>query len=186
MPSRSPQDDDEVLIVEASEEFHGGWQTNVGALESQIKRGKAFHQSRYLELPDRKTCEYGDQLFDGRRTTAKRIFPRMAKGIPRMKKAQKELHPPCGPICGRALRLFEGDMDAFEIYLDPGCDVGWLNRDQGKRACLFERERLADQGWDTPGLTSFTGRQGHGPRPGSHGSQLCGSLATPLLRGGSE
>jgi len=138
-------------LVDAFEGFLTVWRAaRAQPLERQIEIWHEFYKERFPELLEKQLQDYASQGLDWRKIASERIFPRLEGWMPRIQEAHRRLRKLCGPICERASRKLNVELDmVFVIYVGLGCGAGWATRYQGKPACLFGLEGIAELGWHT-------------------------------------
>jgi hypothetical protein len=120
-------------------------------LERQIELWHRFYETHYPELLEKQLQDYASQGIDWQKVATERIFPHLKERMLRMAEAWQGLRKLCGPVYERAVRVLSVDLDVtFVIYVGLGCGAGWATRYQGKPACLFGLETIAELGWHTP------------------------------------
>ncbi len=90
---------------------------------------------------------------DWKTVAARRVFPRLASLIGRVREARRNL----AQVIPRAYRVFEEywhlHMDpVFVVYVDVGCGAGWAAEYEGCPAVLLGLESIAELGWHRPRL----------------------------------
>ena len=139
-------------VVDAFEGFSPLWEAaHAEPLKRQIEVCQEFYGTRFPELLEKQLQDYASQGLDWHKIAEGRIFPHLEGWMPRMRQAHRGLRRLCGPVYERAVRVLGVNLDViFVIYVGLGCGAGWATRYQGKPACLFGLESIAECGWHTP------------------------------------
>jgi len=138
-------------LVDTFEGFLPVWRAaRAEPLKRQIEIWQEFYRARFPELLEKQLQDYASQGTDWRKIASERIFPRLEGWMPRIRGAHRRLRKLCGPVYERAVRKLDVQLDmVFVIYVGLGCGAGWATCYQGKPACLFGLEGIAELGWHT-------------------------------------
>ncbi len=136
--------------------FETFWETARRApMDVQIDRWAAEYLAPWPELLEKQLADYAAENLDWRQIAAERVFPNMAKRLPAMREAHRNLSELCIPLYSRAQQALSFDSPAvFVVYVGVECGAGWVTRFRDTPAILFGLEAIAECGWSDAGSIS--------------------------------
>lgn len=116
--------------------------------EEQLDAWVAHYMSAWPELLHRQQHDYARAGEDWRRIALERVLPYWSMRLSTMDEIQRDLADVVGPVYLQAQRNLGLDCEViFIIYVGIGCGAGWATAYEGKHACLFGIENIAECGW---------------------------------------
>ncbi|MBN2006868.1 MAG: hypothetical protein JXA21_26175 [Anaerolineae bacterium] len=136
--------------------FEAFWKASQYApLDVQIARWAGEYLAPWPELLDKQVADYAESDLDWRQVAAERVFPNMAKRLPAMCEARRNLSELCIPVYARAQKALDFDSPAvFVLYVGLECGAGWVTTFHDTPAILFGLEAIAECGWSDANLIS--------------------------------
>ncbi|WP_324718072.1 hypothetical protein U7230_07355 [Carboxydochorda subterranea] len=138
-------------IVNTFPEFLEMWKAAARlSPEEQLDAWVARYMATYPELLRKQQEDYARGGEDWRRVALERVLPSWPARLPVMAQIQRDLAEVVGPVYRQAQHHLGLDCEVMVvIYVGLGCGAGWATTYQGKHACLFGLENIAECGWTT-------------------------------------
>jgi hypothetical protein len=150
-----------IRIIDTFDDFSACWSKVAKAsTDRRIDAWAEDYLSRWPELLAKQIENYASEKMDWRRIARERVFPHLARRLPGMRRARRNLQALCGPVCRTVRRTFGFDHDVlFVIHVGIGCGAGWATTFQDTPSVLFGLESIAECGWT--GRGALTGLIAH-------------------------
>jgi len=107
-----------------------------------------YYRSAFPELYAKQIEDYASLGQDWRHIALSKVFPRLPDRLPHMKAARERLLSLWGEVVAKAQTAvgFRAHVVAV-VHVGIGCGAGWVTTYEGKPACLFGLENIAELGW---------------------------------------
>jgi hypothetical protein len=147
-------------VVDTFPTFLAVWQrVQEESSDAQIEHWLNDYMVHWPELLEKQQKDYAEQGVDWRVIARERIFPFLSERLPAMAKAHRSLLTCLQPAYRTAQKALGVDFDVVCV-IHVGIGMGaWATAYEGKRACLFGLENMAELGWT--GKEELTGVMHH-------------------------